>query len=358
VAPPADAAVLDGVDCQAPAGCLFAGGGLYLLQPYFTANPAYSVYQETKGGQATPMATGVDFQHLKGPPPSQPSQGGGGLDTATVTRVDLSHHMDVAPMLWLGYAGPGGLGGRVRWWCFSQASSQTQMFPPSTGPTEVTLVSAAPLGPQLFANTDKGQSAAFAATSALEMQVGDIEVFQDFAGCKWDVLLSGGVRIAHLNQDYSAFVTESAGASALHETLISGHNFTGAGPVLAAEGRRGLGCGLALYGSVRGALLYGSARQNVLSTGSPGDPSPTAGSDHRDKVLPVGELELGLEYGRCVGPAWLFGQIGLVGQDWLGAGNASRTATAGVPTGFPIFNATVDNDLGLLGLAVRVGVSY
>jgi hypothetical protein len=328
---PVPAAAEDSSGCAAH-GYFIGGAGLYLIQPYFSTNPAYNIYRETKAG---------------------------GLDTATSTRVDLTNSVQAAPLAWLGYVDASGLGARVRWWSFAQGTSQALALPTSTGPTETTLDSAAPLGTALFLNTDKGKSGTFAATSQLQLQVEDFEAFQQFSAGPLNFLLAGGVRLAHINQEYDAFVNQSLGGSIHHETLLSGHNFLGVGPVAALEVRRCLGkCGLGLYGSGRGSVLFGSAKQNALSSGSLGDPSPITVDSHWDPVLTVGELECGLEYNRVAGRARLFGQAALVGQEWFAAGNASRTAQGGVPTGFPINQVTTDSNLGFFGVVFRLGMDF
>jgi hypothetical protein len=135
----------------------------------------------------------------------------------------------------------------------------------------------------------------------------------------------------------------------LTATLQSGHNFNGAGPTLAVEGRRAIGnSGFALYGNGRAALLFGTARQEVHFA------HPTAGAfdnaARQADVLPIGEIELGVEYGRDVGRLRAFAQAGCHGQFWWGAGNASNTAVLGGPDN--------SSSVGLVGGAFRVGVTF
>ena len=81
--------------------------------------------------------------------------------------------------------------------------------------------------------------------------------------------------------------------------------------------------------------------------------------DNRDIGMPVAEAEVGLEYARNVGGANFFGQIALVGQDWVGAGSASRSSTDVIPGGQFSTSAYVgDSDIAFLGLVVRLGVNY
>ncbi len=292
-------------------GALLAGAGFYLMQPFFENNPAYLVVSNV-GGQAR-------------------------LDE----HVNVSQHMEVAPLLWLGYIGECGFGGRGRYWYFREGTNVTL-------PPRFTAETAAPLGLPLI--VAPGQT--LNVTTKLEIQVADIEALQSFRSCNWDFLISGGVRLARIAQAYNAFIARGDGSVA---TLLSDHSFDGVGPVLAAEIRRPLGAtGLFLYGSPRGSLLFGRAGQAALIASQ-----NNSGADHRQRSMLIGELEIGLEYGRPIGQSWLFGQIALMGQDWLGAGSASRS-TLQVSTGgaFTTGSTTVDSDIGFLGLACRLGVNY
>ncbi|MBY0527137.1 MAG: hypothetical protein K2R98_27325 [Gemmataceae bacterium] len=321
--------------CDRGRGGLIGGAAIYWIQPYFENNPAFLVSSTTQTGP-------------------------GGTARTVTDRTDIRHQMDVAPQLWLGYIGDDGLGARIRWWYFRQGTEQTQSFAAATPGTEVFIVSAPAQGFSAF--TDNDTPATMTVTSKLELQVWDVEAIQDVQlGC-WNLLATGGLRLAHLNQRYNAFVNGNSGTSAnpIQATVLSGHSFSGLGPVVALESRRPIGnSGLSLYGLIRGAVLFGSAKQNAtdIFTGF-GATEVNTGSDHRDRVLPVGELELGVEYGQAMGSSRVFGQVALVGQQWWGAGSASR--------GDPIYSlgapntngSVVDSDLGFLGVAFRLGVNY
>jgi hypothetical protein len=136
---------------------------------------------------------------------------------------------------------------------------------------------------------------------------------------------------------------------------VSGHNFHGVGPTLAVESRRPFGAsGLALIASARGSVVLGSAKQDAALP----DQNVVA-ADHRDRGLPIGELELGLEYGRALGGSRLFGQVALVGQDWFGAGGASRSSVNVAPGGAFVGAAYVgDSDISFLGVSFRLGLDY
>lgn len=315
---------------------LVGGVGIYFMQPYFKDNPAFAISTTTPTGP-------------------------GGTPRTVTERVNISQHMEVAPQFWLGYVTDSGLGARVRWWYFRQGTDQS-IFVPAAAPGTVTfLASAAPLGFPAFADND-GRDATLAITSKLQLQVWDAEAMNSVQTGNWNLLVAGGVRFAHINQHYNAFAAGDSGGGGgpISANVISGHSFTGAGPVLALEARRFLGdSGLALYSSARGALLFGSAKQNAtdIFTGG-GATFADSSADRRNSVLPVGELELGLELGRNIGSSHAFGQIALVGQEWWGAGSASRGINTNI-FGVPIpGGSSVDSDLGFLGVSFRLGLNY
>jgi hypothetical protein len=334
-----------GCGCEHQGG-LIGGVGFYLVQPYFSNNPAYNV--------SVINATAITGGSTGTPPP-----------LLSTSRQDISHDMDIAPEIWLGYISDSGFGFRTRFWYFRQDTSQSLDVPTAAANTNTIpiITSAAPLGLQIF-STNIGSNAIFDATSKLDMQVWDLEALQDIRSGSWDLLLAGGLRLAHINQEYNAFASAGVGgATPVSESLTSSRSFTGAGPVVGLEARRYFGnSGLAFYSKACGALLFGSDKQNGIAS-TPGfayagiPPLSAVASDHRDRVMPVGEIEIGLEAGRNVGRSRLFGQIALVAQDWFGAGNASHSVSGAIE-GFSIASSSADSDLGFLGLAFRLGINY
>src|SRR5262249_46417546 len=61
-----------------------------------------------------------------------------------------------------------------------------------------------------------------------------------------------------------------------------------------------------------------------------------------DDVVPMDDLEIGLEWGRMVGQARLFLRAGIVSQTWFNAGTATSE----------------NGDLGFFGLNVTTGFLY
>jgi hypothetical protein len=349
------------------------GVGLYLIQPYFQNNPAYTVFTQQ---QVTPL-------------PFNPDKPNTQTLSEFADRQSVHSHLAAAPLVWLEYLNEDGFGGRARWWTFREGTNQTMSLPPFVGsifignttatPTlashpviavtgnQVTVSSAAPLGLQSFGDTvgvqHGAEATSLAVTTKLYLQVGDLEAVQGFQAGGCNFLLAGGLRLAKIDQTYNAYDAQSGSPLALR-TLLSSSNFMGVGPTLALETRRAISeSGLGLYGTARGAILFGSAQQDAIFFGQElrnDDPNPQFASQHRSRGLPVGELEAGVEYGRTVRSSWLFGQIGLSGQEWFGAGSASRSTNAMVLTTFrPVLGgAPVDSNIAFLGLAIRLGLNY
>jgi hypothetical protein len=223
--------------------------------------------------------------------------------------------------VWLGYVTDSGLGARVRWWRFDQ---NVQACAVNDGAT--TITSAAPrgidvvsephfpiaffmAGTNTFFLRDPGAvGEKMALASNLKLDVWDFEATQEAEAGRWWLLFSAGARYAHLSQNYDATVIfHDFGPES--DALRSGHNFSGAGPTLALEARRPIGnTRFAVFGNVRGSLLFGEATQRVylLHTYQWVFGTTTALSQSRwnhDTFLPVGEMELGAEYSQTFG--WL-----------------------------------------------------
>lgn len=320
--------------CCTQGGGVLAGAGMYIIQPYFNNNMAFGLQTTTGRVQ---------------PDPNVPAAVPG---ARTNTRVEIAQHMEVAPQLWLGYLTDSGFGGRIRWWYFRQGTQQAatgtvtdvdKMGNPVNG---TVIASGTPLGMGLI-NGVLGTNT-MVATSKLQLQVWDFDTLYHLPGCKWDLLFAGGLRLASLDQTYNAY---TAGQS-----LLSSNVFSGIGPTLGLEARRKVGCsGFNLYGAARGSILFGGANQLVAVLGIP---EAQAAQEHRDIGMPVAEGELGLEYGRNMGGSRLFGQIAIVGQEWFGAGGASRSTTSSLPGASFGTSHAVDSDLAFFGLLLRAGVNY
>ena len=120
--------------------------------------------------------------------------------------------------------------------------------------------------------------------------------------------------------------------------------------------RRLLGPHLALYSKTRGALLFGSSHQSALRQSFNAGGALISGDDassDQAALIPVGEMELGAEYGANIGRWATFVQLGFVGQVWLGTGNAANSPALNTAT-----TSSNNSNLGFLGLVFRWGLAF
>jgi hypothetical protein len=319
-------------------------GGVYFLKPHLEGNSAYLIAHNPTPGAAGSVVTGAPA---------------------------FSYDPQFAPRVTLGGETDCGLGFRTTWWHFDAgANTQNLTNGDFTLSTVVTTVPAR--GVPGFSSPGAAAQAfgvfndALTFGAHLNTHVWDWEVTRALHAGGWDMLLSGGVRYVYLSQSYEALRTNSgrgvSGTSTViitrdQDVLGTGHNLNSAGPTAALEARRALGrTGFFLYGIGRGSVVFGRGRtrsfeSNVESrqiiprrgaTTTFNATTVTNASFGHDDVLPIADVEIGLEWAHPVGPVLLFVQTGLVAQEWYNAGNA----------------ASEKGDLSLLGLNVTAGVNY
>jgi hypothetical protein len=248
--------------------------------------------------------------------------------------------MSATPALWVGYTSDSGIGGRLRWFRFDQNTSRSFVngVPPVLG------VSATPLfvGPTVTTATDDLARA----YSSLRIETWDLEA-TGTSGDERTLMQAGiGVRFAHLAQRYDAAV---ASVGAPTQSLFSGHNFNGGGPMVSGQYHRRLGdTGFGVFAIGRGALMWGNRKDNAFLLSD--SALVLTGTATGDMLLPTVELELGVEYSRDIGDLQVFAQLGGVGQVYFNAGNSSNNNMITVPQN--------ESNLGLFGLVISAGVRY
>jgi hypothetical protein len=290
-------------------GGWIAGASAYYLKPSFHDNTAF----------LTDTLPGVN-------------------DTRQAT--DFAWKYTISPKIWLGYALESGFGIRAQAFYFDQLSKQSTTTNPGNG----VIIREAPglPDPQLhnfpnFFSEQAGDELAFG--SRLQIYTYDLEATKEVDAGNWAWLFSGGGRYLHSAQDYSGSLVNAGGG--FFETVNFGHNISCAGPTAAVQGRWRLGgSSVAVFGAVRGSLLVGPSHQVFSSLGQTGNTD--LNQNKQNDTLPVGELELGLEYGRNVNGAGLFVQAAVVDQTYFGLGSASQA----------------DGNLSLFGFRLTVGLGY
>lgn len=302
-------------------GHLSAGGGVYLIHPNFSSNPAYVVARQD----------GTTFRQF---------------------QQDFRYDLEPAPLAWIAYTTEDGLGFRVRWWQFDE-SAHLGLVNDGT----MTITSALPLGQGVISRPNMalhlvGMGDVSRFDSDLKLTVWDFEGTQAIQAGSWELTLAAGLRWVWMSQDYAANLVDGLGNS---DTVLASHNFDGVGPTVAAEGRYRIGeGGLALYGHARAALPFGNAHQEAFHVAR----SPAGINGEADSatshytVLPIGELELGTEYGLDIRDTHLFVQAGFVGQAWFCGGNAANVDNALTN------DSNGAGNFGFVGAVFRAGLTY
>lgn len=340
-----------------PSGCagvLSGGFGVYYLKPHFDTNPAFA------------RSTNV-------------------MTPTTATTVTSQENFDWdahwAPLVWLEYAYGDLPGIRGRFWRFDDhpaSRSVANPFNPGGNPLQVTNVqvtSAFPLGLGIISNPG-GAGAGFndqlQFQSGLTLDVVDLEATKRFQpGCV-SLGVSGGIRYARAAQNYDAFLLSTPavpGASTVQSTLRSGHDLRGAGGTIAFEASYAFGgSGLSVFCNGRGSLLFGRGQESASLLTVTTDPAglittqSLSASTNSDRLLPITEIELGVDYTRRIGRIWVCFQTALVDQVWFGAGNAANNETitgSGTVLTVPVTQAADNHtSLGLFGLRTSLGFRY
>lgn len=317
-------------DCCEKRGGIYAAIGVYYIRPYWEDNASLFV--------STTTVNNV-----------------GGVQTTTTTSglQQFGYDYEFSPRVSVGYANDSGFGGRLSWWRYDQSAANVNLVqnPTNGAQTFVGLPNAGFDSNNLLA----GQTNVFDISNDLTIDVWDLEVTQVLVDndC-WKLTGAAGVRYIHLSQDYNAVVNKTGLPAGLIETYAEhdSNNFNGAGPTLFLEGSRTVGNrGLSVYGNGRAGVLFGQSRQNQFTLQQVGDPAvilnvtETANLNSTQDLIPFLEVEAGVQFqGQGRGNFTPFGRLGVVGQTYWGAGNATS------------FGA--DTNLGFFGLTATAGVTY
>jgi Legionella pneumophila major outer membrane protein precursor len=320
---------------------LMAGGEFYYLKAFLPANTAYVTV--TNPGQPNSSSTNTPFQW-----DFQPAFAG-----------------------WIGYTLDCGFGVRGRYFQFDASAEQalvTNGTTPSTTPanafffqnTNQTTVNAPlanllPLstGGTAFGSpgtilTSPGLNSTLAGpdhltfTSGLFIRAIDLEATFAFRFLNVDFLASGGGRYLQLNQNYQATLVNTGNGLPVHEyqQLSYARNFTGGGLTAALQGSYRFGnTGFSIFANGRTSVIAGQSTENesylqtlvnpaglILGVPALQTINPHA-SRSSDNVIPILEIELGVEYAVNLTPRTrLYFRTAGVSHTYFDAGNATSTS--------------------------------
>jgi hypothetical protein len=156
-------------------------------------------------------------------------------------------------------------------------------------------------------------------------------------------MASAGLRFAEAEQGYRGTLRNAAGAA--QGEINYNHLVHGIGPTLSLRTQRPFTPQLALFGFARGSLLYGNGEStlNAVQDQDLDTALTTNSSSTRDDLLPIGELQAGLQWTPpCPGIWHPYFHLALEGQLWGGAGNASSE----------------QGNLGFFGFNVALGMDW
>ncbi len=280
------------------------------------------------------------------------------------TQTDFDHGASFAPLVQIGFAGERGLGVRGRWWTLDSSDNLAiDGFSAADG----TINGPSPLGTGgSFGSTP---AALFTTTvvdgdfsSRLRMDVIDLEAIWKTTMGRSTLLLSSGVRYAHIGQTYDgSLISETTtliGVGTRTSTLQASQTFNGAGPTFAMQAFREIGhTNLSVYGLGRGSVLFGESRQVATGINDPllGPTATTTASLFSNSLRPVMELELGANWTRCIGNLELMAEGGFVGMVWYDAGNSTNSDSI---LGGSAGTRNANQDLGLIGLRFASGIRF
>jgi len=329
-------------ECCPEKCCFYAGAGFYMFKPIGN-NIAWRSHHEFLQPDGRFVSSSFD--------------------------TNFNNSLSFGPRFWIGVVNPCGLGVRARYWSLSQTVGTTirNDYPSNTaigaGHDSETLLSAAPFfGEPGFHNgsggDDEGEAVdtisagfghALVLSNKIRLNVADFEVTQAVDAGKWLLLTGGGVRWGRIIQDYQALDLQYINnvPFPIRKVAKSTNSFDGFGPTVSLEIRRPLGdSGFALYGSARGAVLFGDRRLHAeyaeFDRNTNFNRLFQAFDRRYNDVLPIGELELGGLYSQNMGSMTPFLQVGFVTQTWFGAGTAT----------------TYRDNLGFIGLTAAAGVTF
>jgi hypothetical protein len=293
----------------------------------------------------------------------------------TTNFVNFDNGIDVAPRFELGWANGNGLGARIRYFSYRSADSVDAIdnfnkdfsrIDPNAGGVVSRYSTATPLG-VLFGSSGTVQDPSqLIFEDHIIIQTWDLEAtLSEKCGCL-NLTWSAGVRFLHIAQEYNAFealitlppTPDFPPASPLNQSLWSGHNLNGIGPIIGIEGSRPICENLRIYGLGRVGLIFcdGHQEASAVSNFNPDfqiPPNVQEAHVDRHRIVTTTEVEFGAEYALELSRSSEFYiRGGLVAQTYFGAGNSSRSTIGGVPT------EPKNDNLSLFGLHLTLGLRY
>ncbi len=204
-------------------------------------------------------------------------------------------------------------------------------------PGGATINTAGP-GPLAIAST--GGTDVYNFRQRVELHVGEFEIVKEAHCFDTTLLFGSGIRYANLQQSYRAIQSNGALPFQPTQAELNVRNvFQGWGPTVSFEAIHPVCWGIALYGNTRGSFLWGSETVNQTLTTAL---ATTTASANSTPFVPIGEVELGVQYGCRIGRSYVFTRIGGVASRWWNVGSPNTTT----------------GNLSFLGGTAMLGITY
>jgi hypothetical protein len=296
------------LDCMACLGPRWSAGFQFtFVKPHFDTNPAFTIME----------SDGDTFESF--------------------TEIDFDYDTELTPRVWIEVLQCESLGLRVSYWQFDNSAATASASPPANGFGRII--------PPTFGDVDLSTSipnSMYTANTSLNAYNVDIEATHSFDCGAWGWLAGAGLRFADISQSYVSQLVDPQGNT--QGTIDFGHRVQGIGPILSARTQRPFTPQFALFGIARGALLFGDSDSSLMAVEDQDLDSELTTSQvtMRDDLLPIGELQVGLQWTPpCVCGWYPYLHLAMEGQVWPGAGNASSEEGS---VGFYGFNVALGVD--------------
>lgn len=269
---------------------------------------------------------------------------------------DFDWDLAAAPRVNFGYTADSGLGAGFRFWKFGASGVTVNLTNPGGLALETHFFHNFPGNAAPLSISSEVAGDNLTISNNVDLQQYDFEISQQWSKRKWKFTAGGGIRYLELNQRYHAqlvnnnFIADGVptSRSAQQQLLV---DFHGAGPTANLALNRHLWKWFSLFGSARGSLLWGENHQLAtltntttnLNTGVATTSNSEGHFDYTD-MLPISELELGIQTSVPVGDATLFLKTSLVSLFYFNGGAPA------VQQG--------ESDLGFFGYSITGGFYY
>lgn len=300
-------------------GGVFASYDLVLLKPVYSNNTAFYTHDTVAGFDEG--ATLTEFTY----------------------SAEASHRVE------LGYLSPtSNLGWRSRYWFFDVDDSKRSR-------SDVDVKIGIADDPDIAIDTiSSGSPDFYLAEARSAMHVIDLEAVSKRKIYQNSVTLASGIRYASVEHGYYG---QDILTGTTENTLRTQFNFRGLGPTLALQSRRPLeGTHFGWNVGARSSLLFGNT-DAIWERITVGGSSDSIRQDNYFRMLPVAELQFGVDYRRMIGSRRLELGTGFEAQGWFNGGTPLAGGQDGA-TDSDRISTPFDEDLGFIGAYFRGAILY